>query len=453
MASTTLGIALHRLCRSWHGLSAHRDGDLLESFISRGDEKAFEVLLRRHAPMVMGVCRRVLGNEADAEDAFQATFLVLVRKAAAIRPRGMVGNWLYGVAHTTALKARAMNAKRSAKERERAEGFRHKAAFQAWEALHEVLDQELKALPDLYRSAIVLCDLEGRPLKEAARQLGCPLGTLGARLTRGRSMLAKRLGRHGFGVTAGAVAGALAQNAASAGVPANVLATTIKAATLVAAGQATAAGASLTGVVPAKVVALTEGVLQAMLLSKIKVLAGAFAIIAAIGLGVGQLFTGALLAHPLVVEMATASTVVAGDDAKEAKPKPGAEDGAVEKELKRLQGNWGPSITWILDGQPSNEDDRIRHSTVIRGDKMIGLTDGKEKVTTLMKIDPAKKPKEIDLIYEDGPTKGKAIKGIYKLDGDLLTFCYGDLDKGRPTEFVSESGSGRLLTVHRREKE
>src|SRR5262245_35915307 len=119
MATTALGTVLNNLRRSLLrqdkvGLT---DGELLECFIGRRDEAAFEALLCRHGPMVLGVCRRVLRNEADAEDAFQATFLLLVKKATCIRPRGMVGNWLYGVAHSTALKARAMSNKRSAKER------------------------------------------------------------------------------------------------------------------------------------------------------------------------------------------------------------------------------------------------------------------------------------------------------------------------------------------------
>src|SRR5262249_34920722 len=155
------------------------DGELLEWFITRRDEAAFEVLLRRHGPMVLGVCRRILRNEADAEDAFQATFLVLVRKAASIRPRGMVGNWLYGVAQTTALKARAMRTKQSAKEREAAARSEPERAVENREQLHELLVRELKALPDKYRAVIVLCDLEGQTIREAARQLGCPPGTVG----------------------------------------------------------------------------------------------------------------------------------------------------------------------------------------------------------------------------------------------------------------------------------
>src|SRR5204862_6148019 len=132
------------------GGAAPTDGALLERFIAARDEAAFEALVQRHGPMVLGVCRRVLGNEADAEDAFQATFLVLVRKAASVRPRGMVGNWLYGVAHTTALKARAMNTKRLAKEREAAARPKPEVAAETWEQLHARLDQELKALPDIY---------------------------------------------------------------------------------------------------------------------------------------------------------------------------------------------------------------------------------------------------------------------------------------------------------------
>src|ERR1700730_5225006 len=133
------------------------DGELLERFISRWDEEAFESLVRRHGPMVLGVCRRVLRNEAEAEDAFQATFLVLVRKAASIRPRGMVGNWLYGVAHNTARKAKAMNSKRRMKEREAAARPKPEAPAEVDPQLQALLDQELQALPDKYRAPIVLC--------------------------------------------------------------------------------------------------------------------------------------------------------------------------------------------------------------------------------------------------------------------------------------------------------
>src|SRR5882672_8730104 len=144
MATTAVGAVLHSLHRSLrHRDDALTDGELLEGFVARREEAAFEALVRRHGPMVLGVCRRVLQNDADADDAFQATFLVLVRKASTVRPRGMVGNWLYGVAHTTALKARAMSIKRVAKEREAASRPRAAAAGETWDRLQTLLDQEL----------------------------------------------------------------------------------------------------------------------------------------------------------------------------------------------------------------------------------------------------------------------------------------------------------------------
>jgi RNA polymerase sigma factor (sigma-70 family) len=240
------------------------DGELLECFTGRQDEAAFEGLLRRHGAMVLGVCRRVLGNEADAEDAFQATFLILVRKAASVRPPGLVGNWLYGVARTTALKAKAMRSKRHAKEHEAALE-RCGQPTEARRELQALLEQELQGLPDRYRAAIVLCDLEGKPIKEAARQLGCPQGTIGSRLTRGRVLLARRLARHGLTFSGGLIATVLCEGAATATLPAPLLVSTMKAASLFAAGQAAA------GVTGAKVAALTEGVLKAMLLTKIKI--------------------------------------------------------------------------------------------------------------------------------------------------------------------------------------
>src|SRR5262249_55553423 len=158
------------------------------------DEATLATLVRRHGPMVWGVCRRVLHNYHDAEDAFQATFLVLVRKAASIASPGLLANWLYGVAHQTALKARATAAKRRARERQVTEMPEPALSERPlWDDLQPLLEKELSRLPDKYRVAIVLCDLEGKTRKEASRQLGVPEGTLAARLARGRGMLAKRL--------------------------------------------------------------------------------------------------------------------------------------------------------------------------------------------------------------------------------------------------------------------
>src|SRR5262245_13106889 len=246
------------------------DGQLLGCFLERRDEAAFAALVRRHAPMVWGLCRRLLQNHHDAEDAFQATFLVLVRRAASILPREMVANWLYGVAHQTALKARATVARRRARVRPVTEMPEPAVEQDLWDDLRPLLDQELSRLPDKYRAVLVLCELEGKTRKQAARQLGVPEGTVAGRLARARAMLAKRLARQGVALSGGALAVVLSQHVASAGMPASVLSSTLEAATRVAAG----------GVIPVKVAALTQGVLKAMFTSH-----GKAALCAALALG------------------------------------------------------------------------------------------------------------------------------------------------------------------------
>jgi RNA polymerase sigma factor (sigma-70 family) len=279
------------LLRDGAGLT---DGQLLEDYLRRREEAALAALVRRHGPMVWGVCRRVLRNYHDAEDAFQATFLVLVRKAASVVPREMVANWLYGVAQQTALKARATTARRGARERQVTQVPEPAATVpELWDDLQPLLDRELSGLPDIYRVAIVLCNLEGKTRKEAARQLGVPEGTLAARLARGRGMLAKGLARHGLAVSGGTLALMLSQNAASAGVPTSLVSSTIKAASLFAAGQAAA-----TGLVSAKVAGLAEGVLKTMLLTKVKIGTAVLLAVVTLGLGAGWLTHQALAEKP-----------------------------------------------------------------------------------------------------------------------------------------------------------
>jgi RNA polymerase sigma factor (sigma-70 family) len=179
------------------------DGQLLECFLSQRDDAAFECLVRRHGPMVLGVCRRVLHHVHDAEDAFQATFLVLARRAASLRDRELVGNWLHGTAYRAALEAKA--ARRRVKERQvRAMPDPETMDKADWAELRLVLDHELNRLPEKYLAAILLCDLEGRTRKEAARQLGVPEGTLSGRLTTARRLLAKRLAGRGVTLSGGA---------------------------------------------------------------------------------------------------------------------------------------------------------------------------------------------------------------------------------------------------------
>jgi RNA polymerase sigma-70 factor (ECF subfamily) len=252
------------------------DGQLLTRFIATGDEAAFAALVRRHGPMVLGVCRRRLGNWHDAEDAFQATFLVLARRAGSVVKRESVGSWLHGVACRTAMQAASANARRRAKERQ-VEHMPHPELMpeepRDWLPL---LDRELGRLAEKYREAIVLCDLEGRTRGEAARLLGLPEGTLSGRLTTARRLLAVRLARYGL-APAGGVAAALSAGRAPAQVPPVLVWSTARAAALVAAGQLTAAQG------PA--VLLMREVIQTMFLTKLKLAAGVAVVAAALAAG------------------------------------------------------------------------------------------------------------------------------------------------------------------------
>jgi len=252
------------------------DGQLLLRFVAGRDEDAFATLVRRHGPMVLSVCRRLLHHAQDAEDAFQATFLVLACKAAAVAKREAVGSFLYGVAYHTALKARDANLRRRRRERQvedLPEPATGPAEPQDWRPL---LDRELNRLPGKYREALVLCDLEGKGRKEAARLLGLPEWTLSSRLATGRRLLAKRLSRYGLMLSGGALATALSAEAPAA-VPAALLVSTVQAALLVAAGQLAA--------VSTQTALLMKGVLKAMFVQKLKVIGAAVLVAVALGAG------------------------------------------------------------------------------------------------------------------------------------------------------------------------
>jgi RNA polymerase sigma factor (sigma-70 family) len=248
--------------------SGPTDGQLLGRFVASRDEAAFAELVRRHGPMVLGVCRRVLGHEADAEDAFQATFLVLARKAGSVVRRESVGCWLHGVARRTALRAGAALARRRTRERsldgapEPASG---PAEAQDW---RDALDRELGRLPAKFRAAVVACELEGRPRREAARLLGVPEGTLSSRLAAARALLGRRLAARGVTLPAG-------------GVAAGVLAEAVV--------RSTARAAAVPGAESLAAAALMREVTGAMLMRKRILVFGAALLAAAVGsAGLGQ---------------------------------------------------------------------------------------------------------------------------------------------------------------------
>jgi RNA polymerase sigma factor (sigma-70 family) len=253
------------------------DGELLGRFAEAHDEAAFTALLLRHGPMVLGVCRRVLGHAEDAEDACQATFLVLARNARSVRRRGSAASWLYGVAARTARKLRTVRARQARCAGRREIATAEKAADElSWREVRSVLDEELLRLPEKYRAPLVLCYLEGLTRDEAARRLGLGLNRLRGRLDYGRGLLRRRLVRRGVTLPAALLVGSLAGEA-----PAARVVSMVKAAALVAAGRSLPAG-----LVPARVAALSEGVIRTMFLTKLQGVCGVLVVLAGLGVGV-----------------------------------------------------------------------------------------------------------------------------------------------------------------------
>jgi len=269
--------------RCWlaaHGPEPPPDGVLLDRFIAARDEAAFAALLERHGPMVLGTCQRVLHDAHDAEDACQATFLILARKAASIRRPGAVGSWLHGVAYRVAGKLKARGARRGVPSGALEDVPEAPAPDVTWREVRGVLDEELRQLPERYRAPLVLCYLEGKTRDEAARQLGWSVGTLRGRLERGRERLRLRLTRRGLTLSTALCASVLVESAAPAALPAGLAETTAPAAVRFAAGKGLAA-------VSAPVAVLVEGVLRAMFLSKVKTTVAVVLALGVLGTGAG----------------------------------------------------------------------------------------------------------------------------------------------------------------------
>jgi RNA polymerase sigma factor (sigma-70 family) len=269
-------------------LEGDGDGDaqLLARFVAANDQEAFATLVRRHGGMVLGVCRRVLRNSHDAEDAFQAAFFVLARKAASVVRYQSLAGWLYGVACRTALEARRRRQGRARLMHELPHPEVSPVEVQDWRS---VLDEELERLPEKHRGAVVLADLQGRSRKEVARLLGIPEGTVSSRLATARRMLAGRLSRRGVTLPGGLLGTALIVERASASVSAALAAATAKTAVRFLIGQ-TAALAS-----PAA--ALTKGVFQSMMIKKLKVMVASVMVAAVLGAcGLGACYTAAVQA-------------------------------------------------------------------------------------------------------------------------------------------------------------
>ena len=271
MADSRVGTLLRHIHRLREGqiAVAQTDGQLLEQFIQCGEESAFTALMRRHGPLVWGVCRRLLRNEQDAEDVFQATFLVLARQAGRIRCAGALSSWLYGVAQRLALRARADSARRRRHEAQAHSDTAAQAEDKLlWSELRAALDEELGRLPEKCRTPLLLCYFEGLTQDEAARRMGCKPRTVKARIERGRRLLRVRLSGRGLSLRDALTVPMLAHG--NADVPAGLFEATTRAALLFAAG-----GTAERGAASASVIALAKGGLHTMFLVKSSLVAAA----------------------------------------------------------------------------------------------------------------------------------------------------------------------------------
>jgi RNA polymerase sigma factor (sigma-70 family) len=260
------------------------DVDLLRRFANRADSAAFEAIVRRHGPMVLGVCRRLLRDSADADDSFQATFCILARKASALsRPERLAG-WLFQVAYRTARRARGLRQRRQANQVPLPEiAVASPVAQIVWRELQPIFDEEVSRLPENLRLPVVLCFLEGQTKRSAAKNLGWPEGTFSCRLQQARELLRSRLSRRGVTLSAGALAVALFQGTATAAVSSSLASATINSAALAATG------ATLSG--PAAV--LAHGVLHSMYVTKLKIAAVLVLTVGVFGSGTGWVLHGA----------------------------------------------------------------------------------------------------------------------------------------------------------------
>jgi RNA polymerase sigma factor (sigma-70 family) len=375
------------------------DEELLKRFASRQEEAAFAALVRRHGPLVLGVCRRVLQHAQDAEDAFQAAFCVLARKARAIRRRDAVGAWLYAVAFRIARKARASRGRRPVLQSELPEiAAPSDSPEWVWREIRPVLDQEVSRLPDKYRQPFVLCYLEGKTNEQAAAELGCPLGTVLSRLARARGRLRDRLTRRGLALSAGMVTAVLGEHAGAASVPGVLTEAATQAALSYATGQPTATG----------VAGLADEFLQTLAWTRkaavVKLMSALGVVMVAIVLllwFLGRPVPGNAPARPSVSPQA---------------------------ERERLQGSWR-AASFEKAGQAQDIDVHLGFA----GDQWTMVVAGQALPPRPYVLDPSQEPKTIDFTMGEGIV----VRGIYQLDGDSFTMCINQNSSGgkRPTAF------------------
>jgi RNA polymerase sigma factor (sigma-70 family) len=454
---------LHSL-KDEHDASGRTDGELLASFALGRAQPAFESLVHRHGAMVLGVCRRVLGNEHDAEDAFQASFLVLASKARSIRRRRCLASWLYRVAYRLSLQVRAAASRRRAHERQVPVVLQEDVAHEIiWRELRPALDQELDRLPDKYRQPVLLCYLEGKTHEEAARQLGWPKGTVAGRLARARELLRHRLARRGLGLSAAMFTAVLSESAAAATVPTGLVGATVKAAGLVIAGESAAVAA-----VSAKAAALAEGMVKTMLLKKLITLAATL-------VAMGGLFSAVtMFGYPPISTAGQAPSKKSQSTTEQPVP------GRADSETKGIRGTWqGVTFRYVRppDSRLSPPGFAPEHLEAVKSARWV--IDANKivinfkrpvlvpKVGNDLQQDFVVKKEDVtrEMTYRLGADKNAAAidltpcgfpfdqvlpgtcAGIFELQKDTLILCYGTPEMNRPKGLRAEGDNIYFLFV------
>ena len=397
------------------------DERLLRDYVASQDAGAFAAIMRRHGGMVSAVCRRMLWREQDVEDAFQATFLVLMRKAPSLSRPKLLGNWLYGVAYRIASKIRSANIQQRTREAPMVDVPAPEAHDNvSWRDLRPVLDDELQRLPQRYRRPIVLFYLEGKSAEEVATALSRPRGTVLSQLARGRERLRVRLARRHLALSAGVLASLLERTASSvAAIPESLLHWGMQAHASSLTADGAGAGAS------AQARLLARQVLKDMLRRRLWII-GSLLLAVLLALSVGILRYGAIPAPPVVVVQADPRS-----------------------DLERLQGDW-QVVNVERDGRVLPEDQfpftrlKIQDDTILHVGGTLGAV---HEMKVSFRLHPEQQPKAIDMQSEGYHTE--IYYAIYALEGDTLTICRPGDDE-RPTELASKPGSNILLYTAQR---
>jgi RNA polymerase sigma factor (sigma-70 family) len=451
MAATTLRDVLRHLCQIWEAQGETPDSELLERYLSRKDDRAFAALVRRHGPLVLGVGRRVLDDAHAAEDVFQATFLVLVRRAASVSKHRPLAGWLFGVAQRIALKARARAASRRHHERRLLAMPRSESLDEhSWQELRAVLDEEIAGLPQKYQACVVLCHLQGLSYDQAAKQLGWSKSSLAKRVCKARELLRGRLVKRGVALSAATFATLLTEQAKAVPVAAMLTIHTVKAAMSFAAGKA-AAGSGLS----AAAVVLAEQTLRTMVPAGVKMALLAVALSTAVaGAGVagyGAWGEGAGW-HALKGREELGQSGVARPFQSVASHRslprqiPSAQPQAA-LDADKLDGHW-LLVEHEQEGKIESRFNGLR--LIIKGDDVIQLSLGGDwSDMGKLKVDAAKSPKQMTITWSNYLSQhtSRSVKevtdiGIYAIVNGKLKVCTASSAMGErfPTDFKSKEG-------------